>query len=257
MVIRVANNTAEPVLLPVIGLVLAPFEIYETKRPSTVFNRLLTGPRGEVFQALESTGKISVTFTEEPGDSYVPLSSGGPVVPIPQFAYRHTVLGDESTGLYYVTASVRGDSDTPLDSVVVTKNIALSTPGTLGTFAVDVTGTLGVFLHSLTVTTYTRSQTQAKLVLAFDNPQGPVKAHEFVRPSAVLLVGNGAQSATPIVMVADVTGAAPEVNGMPYQVDPETAYPRIRVSVSGLSQATANVVTDPMYNRVQSLVVQF
>lgn len=173
------------------------------------------------------------------------------------FVYRKAVLGDETTGLYYVTVAARGEDQAALDAMEIVKNGTFSTAGTVGTFAVDINGAAGLFLHSVTVTTYTQVETQAKLVVVIDNPQGPVKAHEAVRPSATLITGNGTQLSTPTVVLTGADGAVPSTNGVPHQLDPAASYGHIRVSAVGLVQATSNVVSDASFNKAQSLVIQF
>lgn len=173
------------------------------------------------------------------------------------FVYRKATLGDETTGLYYVTVAARGEDQEAIDAIDIQKNMTFSTPGTVGTFAIDVHGALGLFVHSITVTTYTRVETQAKLVLVVDNPQGAVKAHEAVRPSATLITGVGAQLSTPTVVLTGPDGAVPMTNGIPHQLDPNGTYDHIRVSCVGFAQATENVVSDIAFNRAQSLIVQF
>jgi hypothetical protein len=173
------------------------------------------------------------------------------------FVYRKETLGDASTGLYYVTVAARGEDQAAVDAIVIEKNLDFSTPGTVGTFALDIHGALGLFIHSVTVTTYTRVETQAKMAVVIDNPQGPVKPHEAVRPSATLISGNGSQLSTPTVVLTGPDGAVPATNGIPHQLDPDATYDHIRVSAVGFAQATANVVSDTAYNKAQSLVIQF
>lgn len=194
----------------------------------------------------------------------VPHSAGLPlfpkiVDPSPNevFVYKRVTLGDESTGLYYATVAVRGSDQAAVDGVQIVKSEAFSTPGTIGTFAVEITGTTGLFLHSVTLFTYTRVETQAKAVVVIDNPQGGVKAHEAVRPSATLMTINGAQLSTPTIIMTDASGAVPQANGIPHQLDPDAQYGRLRIAAVGLTQATANVVTDSAYNKPQSLIIQF
>jgi hypothetical protein len=173
------------------------------------------------------------------------------------FVYRKEALGDETTGLYYVTVAARGEDQAALDAMEIVKNEVFSTAGTVGTFAIDINGATGLFLHSVTITTYTRVETQAKLVVVIDNPQGPVKPHEAVRPSATLITGNGTQLSTPTVVLTGADGAVPSTNGVPHQLDPEALYGHIRVAAVGLVQATGNVVSDASFNKAQSLVIQF
>jgi hypothetical protein len=173
------------------------------------------------------------------------------------FVYRKATLGDASTGLYYVTVAARGEDQAAVDAITIEKNLTFSTPGTVGTFALDINGAAGLFLHSVTVTTYTRVETQAKMVVVIDNPQGPAKAHEAVRPSATLITGNGSQLSTPAVVLTAADGAVPATNGIPHQLNPDATYDHIRVSAVGFAQATENVVSDTAYNKAQSLVIQF
>ena len=173
------------------------------------------------------------------------------------FVYRKATLGDASTGLYYVTVAARGEDQAAVDAITIEKNLTFSTPGTVGTFALDINGAAGLFLHSVTVTTYTRVETQAKMVVVIDNPQGAAKAHEAVRPSATLITGNGSQLSTPAVVLTAADGAVPATNGIPHQLDPDATYDHIRVSAVGFAQATENVVSDTAYNKAQSLVIQF
>lgn len=194
----------------------------------------------------------------------VPHSAGLPlfpkiVDPSPNeiFAYKRAVLGDVSTGYYFVTVAVRGATQEAVDAITISKSAVFSTPGTIGVFAVEITGTTGLFVHSVTLFTYTRVETQAKAVVVMDSPQGAVHAHEAVRPSATLITANGSQLATPTVVLTDASGGVPETNGIPHQLDPMVIYGRLRVSAVGFTQATENVVTDTAYNKAQSLVIQF
>lgn len=173
------------------------------------------------------------------------------------FVYRKATLGDASTGLYHVTVAARGEDQEAVDAIVIEKNAGFSTPGTVGTFALNIDGVTGLFLHSVTVTTYTRVETQAKMVVVIDNPQGPTKAHEAVRPSATIITGNGTQLSTPTVVLTGADGAVPATNGIPHQLDPDATYDHIRVAAVGFVQATENVVSDVAYNKAQSLVIQF
>lgn len=171
--------------------------------------------------------------------------------------YRYETLGDASTGYYHVSIAARGPSDAAIDEISISKNTDWSTPGSIGTFAISIGNVEGFFLHNVTVTTYTRAETQAKLLLLLDSPQGPVFAHQALRATATLFTTGAAQSATPIVTVANTDGSAPNENGIPYQLNPSTLYPKVRISAAGLTQASDNVVTDPVFNKAQSLVVQF
>lgn len=234
--------------------------------PRIVAVSSLTGT-GQLVVTVEgniATASISGATVGEVEIVQVPHSAGLPLFPkiidpSPNeiFVYRKETLGDETTGLYYVTVAARGEDQEAIDAIDIEKNLAFSTPGTVGTFAIDVHGAAGLFLHSVTVTTYTRAETQAKLVVVVDNPQGAVKAHEAVRPSATLITGVGAQLSTPTVVLTGPDGAVPMTNGIPHQLDPEATYNHIRVAATGFAQATENVVSDVAFNRAQSLVIQF
>lgn len=234
-------------------------------------------PRIVAISSLTGTGQLAVTIeghlatavitgaaVGEVDIVQVPHSAGLPLFPkiidpSPNevFVYRKETLGDALTGLYHVTVAARGEDQEAVDAIDIEKNATFSTPGTVGTFAIDVHGAAGLFLHSVTVTTYTRVETQAKLVVVIDNPQGPVKAHEAVRPSATLITGNGSQLSTPTVVLTGPDGAVPATNGVPHQLDPDATYDHIRVAAAGFAQATENVVSDAGYNKAQSLVIQF
>lgn len=234
-------------------------------------------PRIVAVSSLTGTGQLAVTVDGTMATAViagatvgeveivqVPHSAGLPLFPkiidpSPNevFVYRKATLGDASTGLYHVTVAARGEDQEAVDAIVIEKNEAFSTPGTVGTFAIDLHGVYGLFIHSITVTTYTRVETQAKLVLVVDNPQGAVKAHEAVRPSATLITGVGAQLSTPTVVLTGPDGAVPATNGIPHQLDPDATYNHIRVAATGFAQATENVVSDVAFNRAQSLVIQF
>lgn len=170
--------------------------------------------------------------------------------------YRTFTLGDAGTGLWYVTIAARASS-AELFAISVLKNADLSTPGPLGTFAIDVGNVEGLSLYSVSAFTYTRVATQPKVLLLIDNPQGPVFAHQVARCSAVQTTTNGAQSMTPIVSVAREDGSVPAANGLPHQIDPAESYPRLRVSAVGFTAASEDAVTDPAFNKPQTLVVQF
>lgn len=226
----------------------------------------LTGPGAMSVEVVDGTAVVSIAGCEldERLIIQVPHSVGMALFPriidpSPNevFVYRKATLGDSSTGLYFVTVAARGVDQLAIDAMTVEKSAAHSTPGTVGTFAVDISGATGLFLHSVTVTTYTRVETQAKLVVVIDNPQGAVLAHEAVRPSATLITGNGTQLSTPTVVLTGADGSVPSTNGIPHQLDPEATYGHIRVAAVGLVQATENVVSDAAYNKAQSLVVQF
>lgn len=179
-----------------------------------------------------------------------------PPPPSETMGYRTFELGDAGTGLWYVTVAARATSEALFD-IAVLKNADLSTPGALGTFAVDVSNVEGLSIYSITAFTYTKAETQAKLLVVLDNPQGPRFAHEVARCSATQTTTTGSQSMTPIISVARSDGAIPAANGVPHQIDPTESYPRLRVSAVGFTSATENAVTDPAFNKPQSLVIQF
>lgn len=223
----------------------------------------LTGDATLLISAAFGTVSASIVGLVQDEELLVQVPFSGSMAMLPpagitqKFDYRHETLGDASTGYYHVTVAARAATETVLDGIIITKNAAASTPGAVGTFAIDIKGTQGVFVHSVTVATYTRAETQAKVLVALDNPQGSVLAHHLVRPTATLFTGAGTQLATPVVTVADADGDTIAENGVPGQLNPTTLYPRLRISAAGLAQATENVVTDPAYNKVQSLVIQF
>jgi len=234
-------------------------------------------PRIMAVSSLTGEGELSVSVTGNVADVrvtglvvgevlivQVPHSAGLPlfpkiVDPSPNevFVYRKETLGDASTGLYYVTVAARGVDQDAVDAISIIKSAAHSTAGSIGTFGIEINGAAGLFLHSVNVTTYTRVETQAKMVVVIDNPQGAVKPHEIVRPSATIITGNGSQLSTPTVVPADDTGSVPQTNGIPHQLDPEATYSHVRVSAVGFAQAGENVITDAAFNKAQSLVIQF
>lgn len=244
------------------------------KRPDVITNLLprlvaVSSLTGEALLALSvdgavATARVGGAVASESLLVQVPHSAGLPlfpkiVDPSPNevFTYKRTVLGDSTTGLYYVTVAVRGATQEAVDAISITKHAAFSVPGTVGTFAVEVTGTTGLYLHSVTLFTYTQVETQAKALVVMDSPQGAVHAHEAVRPTATFISANGSQLATPTVVLTDASGGVPETNGVPHQLDPSVIYGRLRISAVGFAQAAANVVTDPAFNKAQSLVIQF
>jgi len=77
MIALFANNTGEPLTVPVLDVVLAPYENYQIRQPSTVLNRMFTGQRGLFVQNLAASGQLTVTFTPEASDYYVPIPGAG------------------------------------------------------------------------------------------------------------------------------------------------------------------------------------
>lgn len=222
------------------------------------------GQLGVVVTGNVADVRVSGLVTGEVIILQVPHSAGLPlfpkiVDPSPNevFVYREETLGDASTGLYYVTVAARGVDQEAVDAISIIKSAAHSTAGSIGTFGIEINGAAGLFLHSISVTTYTRVETQAKMVVVIDNPQGAVKPHQIVRPSATIITGNGSQLSTPTVVPADDTGNVPQTNGIPHQLNPDATYSHIRVSAVGFAQAGENVVTDTAFNKAQSLVIQF
>ncbi len=112
-------------------------------------------------------------------------------------------------------------------------------------------------IQSITLFTYTRQQTQPKIVLVMNNPQGAKYAHRFVRPSVIQFPPTNAQQHTPMVSVADANGAVPTSFGIVGQLDPSVMYSKIRIVATGFFAAESNSVADYRYNKPQSLVVQF
>jgi len=172
------------------------------------------------------------------------------------FGERYFELGTAATGTWYVTVSARAASESALTGITVSQH-ASSTAGPMGTFAVSVSTPVGVAVQSVTLFTYTRVETQPKVVLMLDNPQGPRLAHRFVRPSVLQFPPTNAQQHSPMVSVADSSGQIPETFGILGQLDPTTAYPKIRIVAVGFFSAESNSVADRFYNKPQSLVVQF
>lgn len=172
------------------------------------------------------------------------------------FGERFFELGDATTGTWYATVTGRALSDSALDAITVVKD-ASSVAGDLGTFAVSVNNPVGVAIQSITLFTYTRRETQPKIVLVLNNPSGPRHAHRFVRPSVIQFPPTNAQSTTPMVSVAGADGLVPSTYGVTGQLNPSAMYPKIRIVATGFFAAESNVVSDSRYNKPQSLVVQF
>lgn len=173
-----------------------------------------------------------------------------------KFAERYFELGDASTGVWYVTVAVRAESEAQIAAITATKH-ASSASGPLGSFVVHLSNPVGVAIESVTLFTYTRQQTQPKVVLVMNNPQGPKYAHRFVRPAVVQFPPTNAQQNTPMVSVADTDGAIPTTSGIVGQLDPAVMYSKIRIVATGFFAAESNNVADYRYNKPQSLVVQF
>ena len=173
-----------------------------------------------------------------------------------QFGERYFELGNASTGTWYVTVAARAETTAQLDAIVATKH-ASSTAGEFGSFVVNLNNPVGVAIESITLFTYTRQQTQPKIVLILNNPQGARYAHRFVRPSVLQFPPTNAQQNTPMVSVADGDGAIPTTYGIVGQLDPAAQYPKIRIVATGFFAAESNNVADYRYNKPQSLVVQF
>lgn len=172
------------------------------------------------------------------------------------YGERYFELGNATTGIWYVTVSARAESQASLDAITVAKD-ASSVAGELGTFAVTVDNPVGVAIQSITLFTYTRRETQPKIVLVLNNPSGPRHAHRFVRPSVIQFPPTNAQSTTPMVSVAGADGLVPSTYGVTGQLNPSAMYPKIRIVATGFFAAESNVVSDSRYNKPQSLVVQF
>lgn len=169
---------------------------------------------------------------------------------------RYFELGDVSTGLWYVTVQASGSSQAQLDQLLAVKD-ASSVSGILGTFAVDLHVPAGVSIQSVTLFTYTKHETQPRIVLTMDNPQGAKHAHRFVRPAVLQFPPTNSPSDTVTVSVADAAGAVPTTYGVVGQLDPTATYPKIRIVATGFFAAESNSVSDKRFNKPQSLVVQF
>ncbi len=173
-----------------------------------------------------------------------------------KFGERYFELGDASTGVWYVTVAARADSEEAMDAITAIKHTS-SVAGGLGAFAIHLNNPVGVALQSVTVFTYTRRETQPKLVLVLNNPIGARPAHRFVRPSVIQFPPTNAQQLMPMVSVADAGGEIPSAYGVLGQLDPAVSYPKIRIVATGFFAAESNSVADRYYNKPQSIVVQF
>lgn len=178
------------------------------------------------------------------------------VAPQYHFGERYFEIGDASTGIWYVTISARAATTALLDELAAIKHIT-STTGGLGTFAIDIEVPAGVAVQSVTVFTYTKKETQPRVVLTMDNPQGARHAHRFVRPSVLQFPPTNTPTSTVSVSVADASGATPTTYGVVGQLDPTSTYPKIRIVATGFFAANNNSVSDHNFNKPQSLVVQF
>lgn len=169
---------------------------------------------------------------------------------------RYFELGDVSTGIWYVTVQANASSPVQLDQLAVVK-AASSVAGQLGTFAVNLSIPSGVAIQSITLFTYTKRETQPRIVLTMDNPQGAKHAHQFVRPSVLQFPPTNSPTDTVTVSVADSSGAVPTTYGVVGQLDPTATYPKIRIVATGFFSAESNSVSDRRFNKAQSLMVQF
>lgn len=173
-----------------------------------------------------------------------------------KYAERYFELGDATTGIWYVTVSVRAESEAQIAAIAATKH-ASCIAGALGSFVVHLDNPVGVAIQSITMFTYTRQQTQPKVVVVLNNPQGAKPAHRFVRPTVIQFPPTNAQQHTPLVSVANENGDIPETWGIVGQLDPAAVYSKIRIVATGFFAAESNTVADYRYNKPQSLVVQF
>lgn len=180
------------------------------------------------------------------------------IAAIPRWYYaeRYFELGDATTGIWYVTVTARASTPTAFDTIAASKHTS-SVPGTLGSFVVHLDNQEGVAVQSVTLFTYTRRETQPKVVLVMSNPQGARPAHRFVRPSVIQFPPTNAQEQTPMVSVAGADGLVPSTYGVTGQLDPSALYSKIRIVATGFFAAETNAVNDRYYNKPQSLVVQF
>lgn len=180
------------------------------------------------------------------------------IAAIPRWFYaeRYFELGNAATGIWYVTVTGRASTPTAFDALAATKH-ASSVAGPLGSFVVSLENPSSVAVQSVTLFTYTRRETQPKVVLVMNNPQGARPAHRFVRPSVVQFPPTNAQQTTPTVSVAGADGLVPSTYGVTGQLDPNASYPKIRVVATGFFAAETNAVSDARFNKPQSLVVQF
>ena len=173
-----------------------------------------------------------------------------------KFGERYFELGNISTGTWYVTVTARAESEAQLDAISASKH-ASSVAGEFGSFVVHLNNPVGVAIQSVTLFTYTKQQTQPKVVVVLNNPQGPKYAHRFVRPSVLQFPPTNAQAHTPMVSVAGEDGEIPSAYGIVGQLDPTATYSKIRIVATGFFAAESNTVADYRYNKPQSLVVQF
>ena len=172
------------------------------------------------------------------------------------YGERHFELGSASTGIWYVTVSARASSPGAFAAIAAQKH-ASSVAGSLGNFAVSIDNPVGVAIETVTLFTYTKRETQPKIVLVMNNPQGACYAHRFVRPAVVQFPPTNAQLHTPMVSVAGSDGLVPAAYGVVGQLDPAALYSKIRVVATGFFSAESNTVSDQNYNKPQSLVVRF
>ena len=173
-----------------------------------------------------------------------------------KFGERYFELGNASTGVWYVTVTARAESEAQLDAIAATKH-ASSVAGEFGSFVVHLNNPVGVAIESVTLFTYTKQQTQPKVVVVLNNPQGAKYAHRFVRPSVLQFPPTNAQTHTPMVSVAGEDGEIPSAYGIVGQLDPTATYSKIRIVATGFFAAETNTVSDYRYNKPQSLVIQF
>ena len=173
-----------------------------------------------------------------------------------KFGERYFEVGDASTGVWYVTVAARAATEEAMDAITAIKHTS-SVPGGLGAFVVHLNNPVDVALQSVTLFTYTRQETQPKLVLVLNNPSGARPAHRFVRPGVLQFPPTNAQQHTPMVSVADAGGEIPSSYGVLGQLNPMSVYPKIRIVATGFFAAESNSVADRYYNKPQSIVVQF
>jgi len=173
-----------------------------------------------------------------------------------KFGERYFELGTVSTGTWYVTVAARSETEAALDAIAVVRHSS-SVDGPFGSFVVHLNNPVGVAIESVTLFTYTRQQTQPKVVVVLNNPQGAKHAHRFVRPAVIQFPPTNAQQHTPMVSVAGADGTIPTTYGIVGQLDPAAVYPKIRIVATGFFAAESNSVADYRYNKPQSLVIQF
>lgn len=169
---------------------------------------------------------------------------------------RYFELGDATTGTWYVTVQASASAPAQLAAINALKADS-SVAGSLGTFAVSLSIPQGVQVKSITLFTYTKRETQPRIILVMDNPQGAKHAHQFVRPAVLQFPPTNSPSDTVTVSVADAVGAVPTTYGVVGQLDPAATYPKIRIVATGFFSAESNSVSDRRFNKAQSLVVQF